>query len=92
MLFVFPREAPRSFWMRNTYLPLDMLFLTEDGEIINVEPHARPLDVKPRYASEKPARYVLEVNAGFAREHGITAGQRVRLVDVPGDHHPRILQ
>lgn len=92
MLFIFDDESRRSFWMQNTYLGLDMLFIDSEGVIVSISEDARPLDTGPRYSSAGPARYVLEVNAGFARTHGIAAGQRVRLVDVEGNHEPAILQ
>lgn len=91
MIFVFNGESQRSFWMRNTFLPLDMLFISSTGTIVNIKRYAKPLDERPRYESAGPARYVLELNAGYTEEHGIQAGQKVQLVDVPGDHDPAIL-
>lgn len=76
MLFVFPDVAPRSFWMRNTLIPLDMLFIAPDGTIINIIERAEPqtLDSRP---SEGPAKYVLELNGGITRFLSIHAGDTV---------------
>src|SRR5690606_4904811 len=90
MLFVFDIVKPMSFWMKNTYLPLDMVFIAEDGEVVGIAENARPLDIGPRYESGAPARYVLEVNGGFLGRNGIRVGHTVRLKNIPGVHHPSI--
>jgi uncharacterized membrane protein (UPF0127 family) len=76
MLFLFPGEEYRSFWMKNTILPLDMLFINADMEIVTIQADTTPFS-EQSYPSSRPARYVLEVNAGFARDHGIRLGDRV---------------
>jgi len=84
MLFVFPDSAPRTFWMRNTLIPLDLLFIDEAGVVAGIVRDAEPLTLTPR--SPGPgvsARYVLEVRGGWAARHGVTPGARVRLEDVP---------
>jgi uncharacterized membrane protein (UPF0127 family) len=73
MLFVFDRPAPRTFWMKNTPLPLDILFIDERSHVLNVAESTTPYSETP-IRSAGPARFVLEVNAGFARRHGIRAG------------------
>lgn len=78
MLFVFGDTAPRTFWMKNTPLPLDILFLDERGTVLNVAASTTPYSEAP-IRSAGPARYVLEVNAGFAAKHGIGSGARVEL-------------
>ncbi|MBX3181057.1 MAG: DUF192 domain-containing protein [Polyangiaceae bacterium] len=78
MLFVFPREAPRSFWMRNTCLPLDMLFLDRQGYIVGILEQVPVMNEHPR-SVPCPAAFVLEVNAGWVRDHGVKPGQRVTL-------------
>jgi len=78
MLFVFGNSAPRTFWMKNTPLPLDILFLDDAGTVVNVAAATTPYSEAP-IPSAGPARYVLEVNAGFAAKHGIGAGARVEL-------------
>ena len=76
MLFVFPGEAPRSFWMRNTRIPLDILYFDAELKLVSIIEHARPCAVTscPGYPSEGPARYVLELNAGKAAELGVGKG------------------
>lgn len=83
MLFVYDEAAPRAFWMKNTLIPLDMIFISEDMRVLNVEtayPEPNKTDSElTRHRSEGSAEYVLEVNAGFAEEKGIEEGTRVRL-------------
>lgn len=81
MLFNYTEEDLRGFWMKNTLIPLDMIFLNEEREVINVEtaypePNTSDEDLK-RYRSERPAKYVIEVNAGFAENYSITEGTEV---------------
>lgn len=76
MLFVFGREAPVSFWMRNTLIPLDMIFIDEDGIVTRVHENAVPLD-ETQIPSGGPVLAVLEVNGGLARALGIEAGSQV---------------
>lgn len=84
MLFVFERAERQSFWMRNTFLPLDIIFIGEDRRIAGVVEDATPRTDDER-AVDAESRYVLEVHAGFAREHGLTAGTPVRFVNLPED-------
>lgn len=83
MLFVYPGEDERAFWMKNTLIPLDMIFISADKRVLNVEtayPEPNTSDSElTRYRSGGEAKYVLEVNAGFAEEKGIEKGTRVRL-------------
>lgn len=83
MLFLFEESRQLTFWMHNTYLPLDMIFIREDLTILGVVENATPLTDAPRRV-EGVSRYVLEVNAGFARRHGLQPGTSVRFVGVPG--------
>jgi uncharacterized membrane protein (UPF0127 family) len=78
MLFLFEGEEDHSFWMKNTYLPLDLIFVSQGLEVVGVVEGAEPLTESPRTVG-KPSRYVVEVNAGFARERGIGPGTRMRL-------------
>ena len=73
MLFIFDNMEPRSFWMRNTIIPLDILFITDQKEIITIQKHTVPYS-EQSVPSYKPAQYVLELNAGFADEHNIKEG------------------
>jgi uncharacterized membrane protein (UPF0127 family) len=81
MLFVFERPAPRTFWMRNTFLRLDMIFIGADRHVVGVVADATPLTDDPR-AVDADSQYVLEVRAGFASEHGVVPGTLARFVGV----------
>ena len=72
MLFVFPREAPRSFWMRNTLIPLSIAYIDSDGRIVDIK-DMQPLD-ETSVPSAEPAQYALEVNQGFFEARGIEVG------------------
>ncbi len=79
MLFVYPDQAIRGVWMKNTLIPLDVLFLSEDGKIVTLLRSLEPCKQIPcpiSVSSEK-ARYMLEVNAGFIDTHRIKTGQEV---------------
>src|SRR5436853_2227207 len=76
MLFDFGDEGVREFWMRNTYIPLDMIFIHGDGRIAKIAQNTVPLS-EARVSSDRPVRAVLEVIAGTARKLGIAAGDRV---------------
>jgi hypothetical protein len=80
MLFVFPESDEHTFWMRNTLIPLDMIFIGEDLTVVGIVENAEPLTLEPRSAG--PSRYVLEVVGGWAARHGIAAGDRVLLQNV----------
>jgi len=75
MLFIFPDSKPRSFWMKNTFIPLDIIFIDEDKKVINIA-EAEPCKTLACefYFSEKPAKYVLEVNKNFSQQHNILPG------------------
>jgi uncharacterized membrane protein (UPF0127 family) len=77
MLFDFHQEAPVSFWMKNTLIPLDMVFIAADGTIRHVHPNAVPLSTDT-IPSEFPVRGVLEINGGSARLLGIKPGDKVK--------------
>jgi uncharacterized membrane protein (UPF0127 family) len=79
MWFIFERPQQLTFWMRNTLLPLDMIFVTSDFQVLGVVENATPLTDSPRSVPGN-AQYVLEVNAGFARRNGIVAGASARYV------------
>ena len=76
MLFIFDDEAIRSFWMKNTVLPLDMIFVNAHDEIVTIHRNTTPYS-EQSYESTKPAKYVVEVNAGYTDRHKIAVGDRV---------------
>lgn len=77
MLFLFPLEGVQSFWMRNTFIPLDILFINEAMEVVGISENAEPLTHTGRSVG-RPSRYVLEVPAGWSRAKGIRAGSKAR--------------
>ncbi len=82
MLFVFPHAQPQSFWMMNTYLPLSIAFVDEQGVIVNIV-DMKPLTTDP-HPSAKPAKYALEMNQGWFAKRGIKAGAKLDgLKDAP---------
>lgn len=82
MVFVFETDRPQAFWMRNTLIPLDMVFVRSDGVVDSVVT-AEPLTETPR-PSAGPAMYVVELNAGEAGRNGIGPGVRVEFSNLPG--------
>ncbi len=87
MLFVFPREAPRSFWMHNTLISLDIVYLDRFGTVVSVAERARPLD-DTSLPSAGPARYVIELVGGSADEMGLEPGDRVELSNLSQELRP----
>ena len=78
MLFLFPRQEPQSFWMKNTPLSLDILFIDSSLTIVGIARNTTPYSEKA-IPSDKPAQFVLEVNGGFCQRHGIAVGDRIEL-------------
>ena len=78
MLFRMPRREEQIFWMRNTCISLDMMFLDDDGTIVGILENVPTLNEEQRTV-HKPSRYVLEVNGGFCKAHGIKAGMKAKL-------------
>ena len=81
MLFIFPVEARRSFWMKNTRIPLDIFYFDGELKLVSVAENARPCKTTrcPTYPSTGPAQYVLELNAGKAAELGVNPGDALEL-------------
>jgi uncharacterized membrane protein (UPF0127 family) len=82
MLFLFPVAEDHGFWMKNTLIPLDMLFIGEDGRIVGIVEKAAPHSTNPRSVGA-PSQFVLEVNGGWCARHGVKKGDRVRFEQVP---------
>lgn len=95
MLFIFPDTAPRSFWMRNCLVDLDIAYLDDEGRVVAVHRmKAEPLRQEgesesdylgrlARYPSAKPARYAIELRAGSLARLGVAAGDRIELGHIP---------
>ncbi len=78
MLFKLQEHTDHTFWMQNTCIPLDMLFIDDDGTVVGVVEGAAPLTTSTRSVGCE-SRYVLEMNAGWCRAHGVKPGQKVSL-------------
>lgn len=78
MLFIFDHDDRHTFWMHDTLLPLDMVFIRSDGLIAGIVPRAEPMTDTSR-SIPAPSRYVLEVVGGWCESHGIVAGDRIDL-------------
>jgi uncharacterized membrane protein (UPF0127 family) len=82
MLFLFSEERLQAFWMKNTLIPLDMLFIDSQLRIVGIVENAEPQTLTQR-AVARPSQYVLEVNGGWCAQKGVKAGDRVRFEGVP---------
>lgn len=76
MLFIFPNESMLQFWMKNTYIPLDIIFLNHKKEIVHIHENAIPQD-KTLIRTSVPAMYVLELNAGMTKKLQIKKGDAI---------------
>lgn len=77
MLFIFQQEAPLSFFMKNTQFPLDIIYLDKGLNIVQIYNETKPFDARP-LPSNRPAQYVLEVNAGLARRWDLQSGDKAK--------------
>ncbi|MBU1377909.1 MAG: DUF192 domain-containing protein [Alphaproteobacteria bacterium] len=76
MLFLFARETPQMFWMRNTLIPLDIVYIGANGRVVSISRNVQPLD-ESGAPSSGPAKFVLELAAGRAAQIGLLPGDRV---------------
>jgi uncharacterized protein len=76
MLFIFAADQPLHFWMKNTLIPLDIVFLDADGTVQNIA-EAQPYVEQPGYSALRWGRMVLELNQGWSREHGLVPGAKI---------------
>jgi uncharacterized membrane protein (UPF0127 family) len=77
MIFLFAAESPQSFWMKNTPLPLDMIFISRERKIVGIVEQTVPFSLEPRFV-EGVSQFVLEINGGLSKRFGIRAGDAVR--------------
>ena len=84
MLFVFPKEDIVKIWMKNTYIPLDIIFISSDYFIMDIVKNAQPLR-ENIYISESKVKYVLEINSGLVDKYDIEKGYKVKI----GKHRAR---
>lgn len=78
MLFIFENEAPRGFYMKNTNIPLDLIFLNSQNKIVSITKNAKPQSLET-IPSEVPAQYVLEINAGLSDDWNLQVGDSLIL-------------
>lgn len=86
MLFVFEDCRVHSFTMRNTFIPLDIIFFDEDHTVVGWLENTPPMTEGP-FSIDLPSRYALEVNAFFCRDHGLRVGNRAEFVDLPAESY-----
>ena len=84
MLFLFPSEGAQSFWMKNTPLPLDMIFISSDLKIVGIIHQAVPFSTNS-LTVPAPSQFVLEIKGGLSRRKGIEVGNNVRFEDISLD-------
>jgi len=88
MLFVWRQSAPRAFWMKNTRIPLDIIYLDRNLQVVSIAANTPPCRLRqgrcPSYPSAGPARYVLEINAGQAAALGLEPGDRIEVGNIAG--------
>ena len=82
MLFVFENEQQVSFWMKNTLIPLDLIFIDKDFKIVDIKQDFQlcQKEVCPTYSPKKTVKYVLEVNSGFIQENGVKIGDKLEIL------------
>ena len=76
MLFIFPDSRMRSYYMKNTYIPLDIIYLNKERIIVSIQENTKPLD-ETSLPSQFPAQYVLEINAGLSKNLNLNVGDRI---------------
>ena len=86
MLLLWSEERYATIWMMNVLVPLDIVFLDDAGEVIEIVADARPCAVEPcpRFTPDEPSRAVLELATGSAAAHGVAVGERIAFERVPG--------
>jgi uncharacterized membrane protein (UPF0127 family) len=78
MLFIYPNVGQRTFWMKDTHIPLSIAFLDDSGRILSIQ-DMTPMQTNERYHSLQPVRYALEINQGWFAAHGIGVGDIVEM-------------
>jgi uncharacterized membrane protein (UPF0127 family) len=81
MLFIFPEESRQSFWMRNTLISLDMIFVNALNKIVTIHRNTQILSDQS-YPSSAPAKYVIEVNGGYCSRHSINEGDKINFIEL----------
>ena len=94
MLFIFPEENYWSMWMKDMHIPIDIIWVDNEYRIVHIEENVSPDTFPESFAPTKPARFVIEANAFFARNANVTVGDEVTLPprSLPEDLVDRVLQ
>lgn len=81
MLFIFETEGKHNFWMKNTLIPLDIIWISKNGEVVFIKENAQPCkeDYCLAIVPDKDAKYVLEINGGISKEIGLNTGDKISL-------------
>jgi uncharacterized membrane protein (UPF0127 family) len=81
MLFIFPDESIHSFWMKDTLISLDIIWINEANEVVHIESNVPTCNLLacPRYKNDVPAKYVLEVNSGWAELNNVALNDEVKI-------------
>ncbi|MFC1780406.1 DUF192 domain-containing protein [Patescibacteria group bacterium] len=82
MLFIFPDERVRSFWMKNTLISLDIIFADNEGIIVHIAENSEVNQTDEKYSSIHPVKYILEVNAGYSERNDVTTGNKINVPQV----------
>jgi len=82
MIFLFPAQSEQTFWMKNTPIPLDMIFISRELKIVGIVEQATPFSLDPRSVGA-PSQYVLEINGGLAKRNRIRRGDSVSFEGIP---------
>lgn len=84
MLFLFPEESIHNFWMKNTLIPLDIIWISKEKKVVHIKHNAQPCTTLcPLIIPNAPASYVLEINAGLAGKYNIEEGDKVNFLAIP---------
>ncbi len=81
MLFVYPEERPIAMWMKNTHIPLDIIWISSQNRILHIQKRTKPFDLTILSCTQN-AQYVLEINGGEVDKNHIKVGQKIRLKEV----------
>ena len=84
MIFLFPNESQQTFWMKNTPIPLDMIFIDHDRKIVGIVEQATPFTLDSRSVNGA-SQYVLEINGGLSQKYGFVKGDSVRFEGIAGE-------
>ena len=84
MIFLFPNESQQTFWMKNTPIPLDMIFINHDRKIVGIVEQAIPFTLDSRSVNGA-SQYVLEINGGLSQKYGFVKGDSVRFEGIAGE-------